>query len=218
MSKMNTRKKQEKHLKSRTKRAIHNRIPTIVIKNQERKKTRPELKELAALLSRSAMINGRRIDSQSLTDLINYTVETNAGIGCVVEVAERLSQEGNYVITPELQSWIDKHDENTVKFNETATVCMAVLSGDGRIEEIPNELLMDIGTRSQALLTELAQPIMDIVSLDRELIETYLKEHNPDETYRNLTFKYALERITRLNPKYATPVSAEAEEYSEETE
>lgn len=218
MTKKMTNKSQAKHLKKRSQRQTKARDMRNVGIHTERQQKAVQFnrQKVSELIARGAVINGPELSKDDVVNMINFTIETNAGIGSVVETVEILEREGKVTITEDQRATIDEFDLEVVRFNENANVIMMVLEGDGKLGEVPGELLMDTGFRSDRLATELAQKLLNEFKPYSEMIDLYQKEHYPEMTYREVMFKVALERVNRLLPKYSTPVMIEAEEATEE--
>lgn len=167
---------------------------------------------VAGLLARGQAVNGRELAIGDVMQMINHTIETNAGVGSVVETLEILEREGKLVISEELRNTIDAFDHDVVRFNENAEIINIALQGETNLLGVPPELLMDTGFRSDRLVTELCPKIMADASEFTAPVETYLKEHYPNQNYRQIMFNIALTRLARIAPKYATARNAEAEE------
>lgn len=208
MSKKMTSKSQAKHLKNRNKRKAVNYV--------SKTSTRPyDRKYVQSLLMRSAQVNGRTASAQDIRSLVGETIQVSAATGCTIEVFERLVSEQKIVPTEQQLADIKAFDELSVKFNETADFVMIVLQ-DGDVKGIPPELLMDLGFKSQDLhLT--AKAMLDSLIVHATLIDAYMVEHaQPDASYQQTVYGYAMERMGRVSATYATPAILEAEEVNEE--
>lgn len=217
MTKKMTKKSQTKHLKKRCQRQNKARDMRGLGVHAERQQQAVQFnrQRVTELIARGAVINGPSLTKDDVVNLVNYTIETNAGISSIIETIEILERENKLTISEEQRAMFEEHDKETVRFNENAEVIMIILNGDGEITEIPPDLLMDTGFRSNRLCAELAPEILELAKEHSVLVETYQKEHYPNMTYREVMFKVALERVQRILPKYATPVEAFAEEVDE---
>lgn len=218
MTKKMTNKSQAKHLKNRSQRQNKARGMRGAGIHAERAQKTVEFnrQKVSELIARGAVINGPQLQKSDVVNLVNYTIETNAGISSVIETMEILEREKKLVINEELRALFDEHDKEVIRFNENAEVIMMVLSGDGTLNDLPGDILMDTGFRSDRLATDLAPKILEVAKDYATMVDTYQKEHYPTMTYREVMFKVALERVQRIQPKYATPINIDAEEVGED--
>lgn len=215
MTKKLSSKMQAKHLKKRSQRAAKKSAPkteTAQARIRRERLDRYTNGAVAGLLARGQVINGRELSIDEVMKMINHTIEVNAGVGSVAETMEILEREGKLVISEELRATIDQFDEDVVKFNENAQTISIVLQGENNLLGLPPELLMDTGFRSERLVTEICPKIMAEATPFTELVNTYQKEHYPQQDYRKVMFNVALTRLARITPKYATPANVDAEE------
>lgn len=215
MTKKLSSKMQAKHLKKRSQRAAKAASPkreSGAERLRRERLSRYNNGTVASLLARGQAINGRPLTVDEVMAMINHTIEVNAGVGSVVETIEILEREHKLEITPELRELIDNFDSGVVRFNENAEVINMILQGEKDVSVLPEELLMDISFGSDALVTQICPAIMKAVEAHTELVNTYQKEHYPNQNYRQVMFSVALARLARIAPKYATPTAAVAEE------
>lgn len=191
-------------------------------KEKHSKKVVPRKKILSNnlnLLSKLGIDYGQGMTKEQMMRLINYTINTSAGISSIIETFELLEKEGKVTFSEEQRKVADEFDEASIKFNENAEVISTVLNAGGELEQIPDELIIDTGFKADHLADELAQKFLSLVTDEqRELVDNYNKEHYPNSNYHEIMYKLALERIQRIQPKYATPTTADAEPVNETEE
>lgn len=217
MTKKVNKKSQAKQMKKRTERkgkAAFRNVGINATSNQRVQHAGEN--NVRELLARGQLVNATGLSPAVILEMINQTIEANAGIGCIVETIETLEKEGKLVITPEQKAEIDDFDEGCVKFSETAQIIRIVLEGEANLKKIPEELVMDLGFRANYMVGDLNKRIYAWAKAHSVLIDQYLKEHNPEKPYRQGMYEAAVTRLTRVTPKYRTPETIEAEDVSNE--
>jgi len=209
MTKRNNPKAQAKALKRRKERSTkkHDRSSARALVSKQFDRAR-----VAALVARGNAINTPDLTRQDVIDMVNFTIEATVGVSSLIETGEILEREGKFSLTEEQRKLTDEFDKEVILFNENAEVIMTVLSEDGKLEDVPPELLMDSGFRSDRLVAQMSKDIIEIYKPHSAMFDTYHKEHYPGMVYRDIMFRLALTRVQRLQPKYATPAIVEAEE------
>lgn len=206
MSKNNSSKAQAKHLKNRTKRQNK---PTKVVAGKPVQQF--DRNYVTNLLMRGQQITGRRASISDVQSLIGETIQVSAATGCAIEVFERIVTEGKVTPDDHQTSTIVNFDRLSVLFNETADIVM-ILTKDGKLSDVPPELLFDLADKSQDLHM-VAKEVMTAIYDHSKLIDGYMHEHNAtDASYQQTVFGYAMERMARIRPKYATPLPVAGEE------
>jgi len=210
-------KSQAKHLKKRKERANKASYRHVGINANRITETRTlGDNKIFEMMRRGQEINAQGLTPKAIMDMINQTVEVNAGIGSIIETIEILEKEGKLTLTEDQKADVIAFDEGSVKFSETAQFVSIILNGEQTTHNLPEELLMDLAFRSNDMVTVLSKKIFGWAKEYTDLVNTYQKEHYPEQPYREIMYKVALARLQRVTPAYRTPPTVEGEDVTDE--